>query len=124
VAVKVSTLAYGVEDLRFEKEARVLAQLAHPNIVPIHAKGIDAQGRPFYSMKLIKGWTLRAVLNAIREGIRRPAVLLPTIGRVDFGAANHEPFNRVKRGRVPADAEPPMRHSCLNLPACNQVLPN
>jgi serine/threonine protein kinase len=46
----------------------VLAQLAHPNIVPIHAKGTDAQGRPFYSMKLIKGRTLQAVLNAIREG--------------------------------------------------------
>jgi tRNA A-37 threonylcarbamoyl transferase component Bud32 len=68
VAVKVSTLAYGGEDPRFAKEAKVLAQLAHPNIVPIYTRGTDAQGRPFYSMKLIKGRTLQAVLNAIREG--------------------------------------------------------
>jgi serine/threonine protein kinase/formylglycine-generating enzyme required for sulfatase activity len=68
VAVKVSTLAYAGEDPRFAKEAEVLAQLAHPNIVPIYATGTDAQGRPFYSMKLIKGRTLQAVLNAIRDG--------------------------------------------------------
>jgi serine/threonine protein kinase len=68
VAVKVSTLAYAGEDPRFAKEAEVLAQLAHPNIVPIYNRGTDAQGRPFYSMKFIKGRTLQAVLNAIREG--------------------------------------------------------
>jgi len=37
-------------------------------VVPIHAIGVDAQGRPFYSMKLVKGRTLQAVLNAIRGG--------------------------------------------------------
>jgi tetratricopeptide (TPR) repeat protein len=46
----------------------VLAQLAHPNIVPIHNIGVDAQGRPFYSMKLVKGRTLQAVLTSIRDG--------------------------------------------------------
>jgi serine/threonine protein kinase/WD40 repeat protein len=68
VAVKVSSISEGGEDPRFSKEAKVLAQLAHPNIVPIHAIGVDSQGRPFYSMKLVKGRTLQAVLNAIREG--------------------------------------------------------
>ena len=68
VAVKVSSLSEGGEDPRFTKEAKVLAQLAHPNIVPIHATGVDAQGRPFYSMKLVKGRTLQAVLNALKDG--------------------------------------------------------
>ena len=68
VAVKVSSVSGGGEDPRFSKEAEVLAQLAHPNIVPIHAIGVDSRGRPFYSMKLVKGRTLQAVLNAIREG--------------------------------------------------------
>ena len=68
VAVKVSSVSEAGEDLRFSKEAEVLAQLAHPNIVPIHNIGIDAQGRPFYSMKLVKGRTLQAVLNLIRDG--------------------------------------------------------
>ncbi len=68
VAVKVSSISEAGEDPRFTKEAKVLAQLAHPNIVPIHATGVDAQGRPFYSMKLVKGRTLQAVLSALKEG--------------------------------------------------------
>jgi serine/threonine protein kinase len=67
VAVKVSSVSEGGEDPRFSKEAEVLAQLAHPNIVPIYNIGVDAQSRPFYSMKLIKGRTLQAVLNLIRD---------------------------------------------------------
>ena len=68
VAVKVSSISEGSEDPRFTKEAEVLAHLAHPNIVPIYNIGVDAQSRPFYSMKLVKGRTLQAVLNSIREG--------------------------------------------------------
>ena len=68
VAVKVSSLSEGGEDPRFTKEAEVLAQLAHPNIVPIYAIGVDAQSRPFYAMKLVKGRTLQAVLNALTKG--------------------------------------------------------
>ena len=68
VAVKISSVSEAGEDPRFSKEAEVLAQLAHPNIVPIHNIGVDAQGRPFYSMKLVKGRTLQAVLNLIRDG--------------------------------------------------------
>jgi len=68
VAVKVSSVSYGGEDPRFSKEAEILAHLAHPNIVPIHAIGVDAQSRPFYAMKLVKGRTLQAVLNAIHDG--------------------------------------------------------
>ena len=68
VAVKVSSVSEDGEDPRFAKEAKVLAQLAHPNIVPIYNIGVDAQSRPFYSMKLIKGRTLQAVLDLIRAG--------------------------------------------------------
>ena len=68
VAVKVSSVSECGEDPRFSKEAEVLAQLAHPNIVPIHNIGVDAQGRPFYSMKLVKGRTLQVVLKQIRDG--------------------------------------------------------
>ena len=67
VAVKVSSVSENSKDPRFSKEAEVLAQLAHPNIVPIYNIGVDAQGRPFYAMKLVKGRTLQAVLNLIRD---------------------------------------------------------
>jgi WD40 repeat protein len=67
VALKVSTL--GVEgDWRFEREARVLALLDHPSIVPVHALGRDADGRPYYSMKLVRGRTLQEVIRGLRAG--------------------------------------------------------
>lgn len=53
---------------RFLREAMVLGRLEHPNIVPIHDFGRDLQGRLFYTMKLVRGRTLRSVLHGIREG--------------------------------------------------------
>ncbi len=62
---------------RFLQEARVLGQLAHPNIVPVHDLGVDAQGRLFYTMKLVKGVTLRAVLDGLRAGDKEAVAKYP-----------------------------------------------
>lgn len=43
---------------RLTREARVLAQLEHPGIVPIHDTGVLADGRPYYVMRLVRGTTL------------------------------------------------------------------
>jgi serine/threonine protein kinase len=48
---------------RFLAEARVCAQLTHPFIVPVHAMGRLADGRPYYTMKLVEGRTLAALLG-------------------------------------------------------------
>jgi tetratricopeptide (TPR) repeat protein len=48
---------------RFREEAQVLGQLQHPGIPPIHALGQLADGRPYFSMKLIKGQTLAELLR-------------------------------------------------------------
>jgi len=53
---------------RFLREARFLAQLDHPNIVPIYDYGCDAEGRCFYTMKLVRGRTLKAIVAAMRKG--------------------------------------------------------
>jgi serine/threonine protein kinase len=68
VAIKVSSLSEGGIDPRFAWEAEVLAQLAHPNIVPIYTIGADGRKRPFYAMKLVKGRTLQAILNDLKRG--------------------------------------------------------
>ncbi|MEP7380831.1 MAG: serine/threonine-protein kinase, partial [Gemmatimonadota bacterium] len=49
--------ASGVAE-RLTREARVLAQLEHPGIVPVHDVGVLADGRPFYVMRLVRGSTL------------------------------------------------------------------
>lgn len=51
---------------RFIREAEVLAMLAHPNIVPIYDI-VWEDGVPlFYTMKLVRGRTLQAIINDLR----------------------------------------------------------
>jgi serine/threonine protein kinase len=40
---------------RLSREARILARLEHPGIVPVHDAGVLADGRVFYVMKLVRG---------------------------------------------------------------------
>ena len=49
--------------LRFEREARVVAGLAHPNIVTVYDYGVEAGTRAFLVMELLKGVTLREELQ-------------------------------------------------------------
>ncbi len=48
---------------RFIEEAQIGGQLQHPGIAPIYELGQFEDGRPFFSMKLVKGETLAAVLS-------------------------------------------------------------
>src|SRR5262249_42583118 len=52
---------------RFIEEAQITGQLEHPNIVPIHELGVDAQKRLFFSMKMVKGRSLAQLLDELRE---------------------------------------------------------
>src|SRR6185436_8634560 len=65
VAVKVIDLAdlKGSRAARLEREARILARLDHPGIVPIHDAGQLADGRAFYVMKLVNGRRLDEVMR-------------------------------------------------------------
>ena len=51
---------------RFLREARLCGQLTHPSIVPVHAMGVLADGRPYYTMKLVEGQTLEQMLSERR----------------------------------------------------------
>ncbi len=69
VAMKVMLDGTSSNELaRFLTEARITAQLEHPNIVPVHELGWDEKGRPFYTMKMVRGVTLRSVLKQLEEG--------------------------------------------------------
>src|SRR5437899_3887097 len=48
---------------RLWREARILARLEHPGIVPIHDVGMLPDGRPYYVMKLVHGRRLDAYLR-------------------------------------------------------------
>jgi Tfp pilus assembly protein PilF/tRNA A-37 threonylcarbamoyl transferase component Bud32 len=49
---------------RMVEEAQIGGQLQHPGVVPIYELGTLADGRPFFSMKLVKGRTLAQLLAA------------------------------------------------------------
>jgi serine/threonine protein kinase len=42
-------------EVRLRREARILARLEHPGIVPVHDVGTLADGRVYYVMKLVRG---------------------------------------------------------------------
>ncbi|MCE9580401.1 MAG: protein kinase, partial [Deltaproteobacteria bacterium] len=46
-------------------EARALARLAHPNVVPVYDVG-EAEGRVFFAMEFVRGQTLAAWLATPR----------------------------------------------------------
>ena len=53
----------GLAVSRFLDEAQITGQLDHPGVVPVHDLGLDAHGRLFYTMRLVKGWDLHAVIG-------------------------------------------------------------
>jgi serine/threonine-protein kinase len=54
--------------LRFAEEVRIIGQLEHPNITPVHDVGIDEQGQHYFVMKYIEGDTLEAIIERLRAG--------------------------------------------------------
>jgi serine/threonine protein kinase len=52
---------------RFVREAEITAQLEHPGIIPVYARGEQEDGRPYYVMRLIRG----DQTGTLHEGIRQ-----------------------------------------------------
>jgi serine/threonine-protein kinase len=53
---------------RFIREARITSRLDHPNVVPVHDIGIDRNGRVYFTMKLVEGRTLSALIRERPQG--------------------------------------------------------
>ena len=75
VAVKVlrpELCGHPEAERRFQREARINGLLQHPSIVPVHNLGRLADGRLYFTMKLVRGRTL-ADITALKmlplEGI-------------------------------------------------------
>jgi serine/threonine protein kinase len=65
VAIKVLHPAFNEDntfEMRFQREARVVARLEHPNIVPVYDYA-EHEKRPYLVMKFIEGDTLKAYMS-------------------------------------------------------------
>jgi serine/threonine protein kinase len=52
----------------FLYEARLTANLQHPNIIPIYDIAVDEEGNPYFTMKALKGETLGEIIKQLRSG--------------------------------------------------------
>ena len=55
-------------EARFVEEAQATAQLQHPGIVPVHELGTLADGRRYFTMKEVRGTTLKHVIVDVHRG--------------------------------------------------------
>jgi serine/threonine-protein kinase len=59
---------------RFVTEARITAQLDHPNIVPVHELGVTSTGRLYIVMKRVEGRPMSRVFRDLDAGDERTAM--------------------------------------------------
>ncbi|HEX6046412.1 MAG TPA: serine/threonine-protein kinase [Pyrinomonadaceae bacterium] len=76
VAIKVLSTPELTEDMRRRmiREARIIARLEHPGIVPVHDVGVLPDGRVFYAMKFVRGVRLdeyAANNESIKDRLRK-----------------------------------------------------
>ncbi len=89
VALKVLDLPGTDCDLatRLIREARVLAALEHPGIVPVHDVGTLADGRVFYTMKFVEGRRLDNYIGSVASVPDRLRIFLRICDAVAFAHA-------------------------------------
>jgi eukaryotic-like serine/threonine-protein kinase len=90
VALKVvGTFALSADAIdRLVREAKVLARLEHPGIVPVHDVGTLPDGRAFYTMKLVRGRRLDDYLSNETTDAERLRILERLCDAVSFAHAN------------------------------------
>jgi eukaryotic-like serine/threonine-protein kinase len=89
VALKVLDLPDKAGELakRLVREARVLARLEHPGIVPVHDVGTLSDGRVFYTMKFVEGERLDKHIVALHSTADRLRLFLRICDAVAFAHA-------------------------------------
>lgn len=82
VAIKVLHPAFKEDPnflARFQREARVVARLEHPNIVPVYDFS-DHNGQPYLVMRYIEGETLKARLTRGRLSMAEAVKIVHAVG--------------------------------------------
>jgi serine/threonine-protein kinase len=88
---------------RFLREARLTGSLQHPGIVPIHTLSRLADGRPCYTMKLVRGRTLADMLRDEPDGPERLPRLLAVLEKVYQAVAFAHSRGVIHRDLKPAN---------------------
>ncbi|WAC20011.1 protein kinase [Luteolibacter sp. SL250] len=68
IAIKLLPIESSADEAfvqRFQREARTLAKLRHPNIVALHEFGTTPEGHPFFVMEYVDGSTLAEKIGSL-----------------------------------------------------------
>ncbi|MGN6518642.1 MAG: serine/threonine-protein kinase, partial [Dokdonella sp.] len=91
---------------RFLRERRILARLAHADIVRLLDGGVAADGRPYYVMEYVDGEPLTAFASACRLPLRERVALAARIaGAVAYAHAQLVVHRDLKPSNVLVDAD-------------------
>lgn len=95
------------ERRRFLREARVTAQLQHPNTVPVHEIGEDPEQGVYFTMKRISGENFFEVLKRIARGDEATIAAFPLTRRLEIlaGACQALAYAHA-RGVIHRDVKP------------------
>lgn len=108
VAIKVLPEQFNTDDeviARFKKEARAMAALDHPNIVPVYAIG-QQRNFHYFVMKFLEGATVAEHLEALRERDPEKGRFEPLLVRRVLEQACRGLDHAHKRGLVHRDVKP------------------
>ena len=76
---------------RFLREAKIASRLNHPGIMAVHEFGITDDGRAYMVMRLLRGQTLRQILDARRDpAADEPRLLAAFLQACQAVAAAHD----------------------------------
>src|SRR5947199_8228882 len=108
VALKVIALGHWATEphvKRFRREAEAAARLNHPGIVPIYEVG-ERDGACYFSMGLVEGGQLDAILEREPMPIRSAVELIVKLARTVHYAHEHKILHRdIKPGNILLDAK-------------------
>jgi serine/threonine protein kinase/tetratricopeptide (TPR) repeat protein len=91
--------------MRFRREAQAVANLDHPNVLPIYEVSETHEGLPFFSMKFASGGSLLEAAPGLRSDPRRAVALVAKVARAVQYAHEQGILHRdLKPGNILLDA--------------------
>lgn len=101
-----TTKAVGRNLARFLEEAQITSQLDHPGIVPVHELGLDDNGHPYFTMRLVRGQDLSKIFELVwaeQQGwtlTRALGVMLKVCEAMSFAHSKRVIHRDMKPGNV------------------------
>ncbi len=104
VAVKLlPPLASPKAAARFKREIAAAARLAHPALASVYAAGEAEDGRPYYTMELVEGMTLREALSDRGAPALGPRAAVTLVARLARGLEHAHDRGVIHRDVKPAN---------------------